>query len=230
MSGRRLSGKRGSAKLYRKIICNSRGCRPASGKDELIAAVDILGAAHAQIVPKHSDREWRIGDGNEMICRTMAAPDKEGAAIANPLYDLNGCDIRYENYGKHYGIKTSDIWDKLSKGIFQVVVVSNKDALNKLRLTFGKLVVMIYVHSLVGKEEYIKRETQKEKEKSKNAPAYKINYEYLRKHGEDFDMAWKLYEDNFMLFDHVLIYTEKQEDLFYQIFRLFRAYEHGLIK
>ena len=35
---------------------------PASGKDELIKAINILGSTHAQIVPKYTNRDWRWND------------------------------------------------------------------------------------------------------------------------------------------------------------------------
>lgn len=38
-----------------------------------------------------------------------------------------------------------------------------------------------------------------------------------------------LFVNNFDKFDHVLIYEDKYEDLYDQLFRLFRAYENGLL-
>lgn len=38
-----------------------------------------------------------------------------------------------------------------------------------------------------------------------------------------------LFVDNFDKFNHVLIYEDKYEDLYDQLFRLFRAYEKGLL-
>jgi ribose 1,5-bisphosphokinase PhnN len=202
---------------------------PASGKDELIAAVNIIGALHAEIVPKHTDREWRAGDDDEMICSQIPELNNETLMIQNKDYDLEHCDIIYKNYNNFYGIKTSDIWNKLSNGIFQVIVVSNKEALNKLKLKFGKLAVIIYVYSTITKEEYIENEVQKQEENHTDRKNTNSRNQYLSSREKKFDMAWKLYEDNFLLFDHVLIYTKKQEDLFDQIFRLFKAYEKRLI-
>lgn len=189
---------------------------PASGKDELIAAVNVIGTLHAEIVPKHTNRLWIVGDGSEMICPN--GPNSQ-------QYDLDNCDITYLNYGTKYGIKSSYIWSKLKKGINQVVVVSNKDALNKLKKMFGDLAVVIYVYAPITSDEYRASEEQKQQKKQTSDPKYIINQEYIDERVHNFDMAWKLYEDNFLLFDHVFIYADKQEDLFDQIFRLFRAYE-----
>ncbi|MDR0868775.1 MAG: hypothetical protein LBP75_09955 [Planctomycetota bacterium] len=192
---------------------------PASGKDELVAAVNIIGTLHAEIVRKHTSRSWKPDDADEMICAQIM--DAETNQMKdNPEYDLANCDIKYNNYGSTYGIDTAKIWEKLRNGIFQVVVISNKTALNKIKQKFGKLAVFIYVYSTVTKEEWIKREKQKNRKNHDN---------YILPRAKNFDMAWNLYENNFLLFDHVLIYAERQEDLFDQIFRLFKAYENRLI-
>lgn len=201
---------------------------PASGKDELISAVHIIGSLHAEIVPKHTDRNWRPGDDDEMIC-AFVPDDNTGEMVKNDNYDLKGCDVQYTNYGNTYGIKTSYIWDQLLSGRFQVLVVSNKKALNKLKSIFGHIAVTIYVYSHFSREDYRKKEYERERTKQEQLPNYIINQEYIDMRVEAFDMAWRLYEDNFLLFDHVLIYADKQEDLFDQIFRLFRAYEKALI-
>lgn len=41
-----------------------------------------------------------------------------------------------------------------------------------------------------------------------------IDSNELGKKSNDFDIAWKLYENNFMIFDHFFIHTEKEEDLY----------------
>jgi len=203
---------------------------PASGKDELISAVNILGSLHAEIVPKHTNRTWRPGDDVEMICEWMPDPTNEnGPYIRNEDYDLDGCDITYLNYNTKYGIKTNTIWEKLRTGISQVLVVSNKEALNELRHKFGKLAIILYVYSQITREEYLEKERVKEEKKKKTDSNYVSDPDYLKQRADNFDMTWKLYEDNFMLFDHVFIYADKEEDLFDQIFRLFRAYERGMI-
>lgn len=193
---------------------------PASGKDELIRAINSLGKLHADIVPKHTDRYWRFEDGNEMICKYIL--DSKGNYILNPEYNMEKCEVQYENYNTQYGVNTDDIWTGLESGVHQVLVVSNVDALNKLRKLFGGMAVIIYIYSEVTKYEYMEKELKKIKNQSNKTD---VN-EYLKTREENFDMAWQLYEDNFMLFDHVFIFTDREEDLYDQIFRLFRYYEN----
>ena len=175
---------------------------PGSGKDLLIRAINDLGAQHAQVVPKHTSRARRPDDGDEMIC------------IDDPEHELDSCDVRYENFGDHYGVDTSLIWNGLRKGIFQVAVISSIVALNTLKQLFGELVILVYVHSEIRADEYLQAEVNLDR-----------NSEYVRKRVEKYQAAYDLYFRNFLAFDHVLIYTGVQEDLFDQIFRLFRAYE-----
>lgn len=178
---------------------------PGSGKDSLIRAVNDLGTQHAQIVPKHTSRQRWEDDRNEMIC----PGDKE--------YGFGRCDIVYENYGDKYGIESSKIWTGLRRGVSHVIVVSNIDAINELREFFGELVVLVYVHSEIDADEYRRREAK-----------YAKATGYVEQRVAEYQLAYSVYLDNFLAFDHVLISSNLQEDLFDQMFRLFRAYELNL--
>ncbi len=172
---------------------------PGSGKDLVIQAVADLGSQHAVIIPKHTSRARRGEDRGEMICSD------------DPGYDFNECDLVYENYGTQYGLKTSEIWDGLQRGVFVITVISNVKALNRLKLIFGELLVLTYVHSQSTAEEFLRTAETLDG--------------YVESRVERFRMAFDLYVDNFLAFDHVLIWSDDRENLFDQIFRLFRAYE-----
>ncbi len=175
---------------------------PGSGKDLLVQAANDMGVLHCRIVPKHTDRGRQIDDSNEMIC----AGD-EG-------YDLDGCDLTYKNYNNRYGIKMALLWDQLKLGVAQVVVVSNTDAINKLKDAFGSMVKLIFVHSEMDEEKY--RLEQR---------ALGNNETYVDARVDAYNQALALYYRNIARFDHVLIYAGSREDLFDQIFRLFNYYE-----
>ena len=177
---------------------------PGSGKDLLIRAVNDLGTQHAQIVPKHTSRQRRQDDGNEMIC-----PGDEN-------YDIEACDIIYENYGDRYGFECSMIWQGLKKGIFQVIVVSDINAINKLKEKFCNIMITVYVHSETNADEYERTEV-----------AFGDDTNYVKQRSKNYRQAFDIFLKNFLAFDHVFIYTGNPEDLFDQIFRLFRAYERG---
>jgi guanylate kinase len=177
---------------------------PGSGKDLLIRAVHDLGAQHARIIPKHTSRQKRDDDRQEMIC-----PE-------NPEHNLVACDIRYQNYGDEYGIESVKIWEALSDKVFPVVVVSNVEAINQLHNLFGELILLVYVHSQVSAEKY----RQDEAEYGKDAG-------YIERRVAEYRRAFEIYLKNMLAFDHVLINSGLPENLYDQIFRLFRAYERG---
>jgi len=177
---------------------------PGSGKDLLIRAVNQLGTLHAGIVPKHTSRARRGDDSEEMICP------------GHSNHDLDGCDIRYKNYGDEYGIKSAEIWEGLRKGNSQVAVVSNLDAIKELQQIFGEFMVLVYVHSKMDAEEY-----------QREAVKYGGDAGYVKRRVAEYQHAFYFYLRHFLAFNHVLIYAGLDEDLYDQIFRLFRAYERG---
>ncbi|MBM3300744.1 MAG: hypothetical protein FJY85_12415 [Deltaproteobacteria bacterium] len=179
---------------------------PGSGKDLVVRAVNDLGSQHAQVVPKHTNRTRRNDDGNEMVC-----PGDDGHALGN-------CDLVYESFEDSYGIETARIWQGLEHGVFQVVVVSKVEAINKLREIFGGLLVLVYVHSEVAPEQYRRMEAQ-----------FGDHGGYLDRRTSGYRDAYEVYLANFLAFDHVLIFSGQPEDLYDQAFRLFRAYERGLL-
>jgi len=176
---------------------------PGSGKDLLIRAVNDLGIMHAQIVPKHTLRDRRLDDGNEMICHS------------DPKFNLEACDIIYDIYGDRYGIESTNVWDGLKNGVFQVIVVGDISAINKLREIFSELMLLVYVHSEMSADEY-----------QRNEAAFG-DADYVKRRAEDYRKAFDVFLKNYLAFDHVLIYGGAPEDLFDQIFRLFRAFERG---
>lgn len=176
---------------------------PGSGKDFVIQAVGDLGAQHAEIVPKHTSRNRRPDDMSEMICAD------------DPEFDLDACDVVYENFDTFYGLETKRIWKGIEEGAFQVAVVSEVGAINTLRSIFGSLLILVYVHSQLTEEEF---QQQAEEED-----------EYVRRRLADFRRAFRVYVRNFAAFDHVLIWSGDRENLSDQIFRLFRAYERELV-
>ena len=60
-----------------------------------MTAVNTIGSLHAEIVPKHTSRLQNVDDGDEMICRAWLDTDGK-TEIANPNWDLDGCDVKYE--------------------------------------------------------------------------------------------------------------------------------------
>jgi hypothetical protein len=180
---------------------------PGSGKDDLIQAVRDLGTRHAAIVPKHTSRRRRHGDEDEMICSDDAN------------FALDACDVRYDNYGDAYGISSQAIWDGLSAGISQALVVSSITGINALRERFGELLVLVYVHSELTQDQYV----------AIQLPEGDAHDLYSARRAAAYRDAFRLYVENILAFDHVLLASTMKEDLYDQLFRLFRAYETGRV-
>lgn len=165
-----------------------------SGKDEIIRAVQDLGGLHAQMIPKFTSRVRQPDDGKEIRCNYVFEEYDTGKykAISQEDDREYNCDIVYFKNNNYYGIDTHQIWNGLRNQKFQVIVVSEVEAINKLIEKFGSLVVLIYVHGTYN---------------GKSLPEF------------------RLFLENFNEFDHVLISESRKEDLYDQLFRLFRAYE-----
>jgi hypothetical protein len=179
---------------------------PGSGKDELVRAVKILGENHAGVVPKHTSRTRQSDDGEEMIC------------VDDSGYDLDSCQITYLNFDDQYGIRTDYVWKRLRDGISQVLVVSNADAIRELLIEFDSFVTLVYVHSVMTEADF-----------TRQAQQYKWSQKYEQDRSQKYWEAFDIYVRNIRAFDHVLIHAGDNEDLYDQIFRLFRAYERGLV-
>lgn len=167
-----------------------------SGKDEIIRAVYELGSLHAQIIPKFTSRNRCLEDGREIKCNYIFEEEdekKKGYKVRSQEDDKEYfCDIVYKKNEIYYGINTHQIWEGLRSNRFQVIVVSELEAINSLRKIFGSLVKLIYIY---GQDD------------------------------EENSLEFQMFVQYFDFFDHVLIYESRKEDLYDQLFRLFRAYE-----
>ncbi len=168
-----------------------------SGKDQIISAMQDLAKNKTIIIKKHTSRNAMLDDGEEMICANVIDFDKSTEEKIvykpNPNYNLEECNLKYMRRGNVYGLKTLEIWEGLQKGMFQVIALSNAEAINKLIKMFGDLVVLIYVHSGI--------------------PC------------SDYDSAFSLYINNTVKYNHVIIFEDKKEDLYDQVFRILHHYE-----
>ena len=183
---------------YIFLIVGSSG----SGKGTLLRALRDMGERHVTIISKQTTRESKTTDGDEMI---SIYPKKK----FDPKFD-----IIYGNYLSKYAICSSNIWENILKGKFQVLIVSNLKAIKKLYDHFGSLIKLIYLFSPVDKEQLGKHlkdiATEEKKEIEVRKSKIKVIHNY--------------YLDNITVFDHVLLNIQEPEDLCDQIFKLFQYY------
>lgn len=181
---RRLSG------LYaNKIFVIAGG--PGFGKKLLIQRANDVGILQ---IPKHSDRLRNPNDGPEMIFK------------GEPRYNLQNCELQYENFGTKYGIETLPIWQNLiMTDKHQALVCSPIEILRDLKSRFNEAIISIYVHSEMNVEEYIRAEQQKGSTK-----------EYIQNRANEYYKAHRNYAEHFNEYDKTLIYAGSEKELMMQ--------------
>lgn len=121
-------------------------------------------------------------------------------------YDLEGCELKYENFNSTYGIQVRQVLRDYVLGTQnQVLSCSNVDTIVELGKLFGEAVVPIYVHSDISPEEYMKAERREGS-----------NSEYIQNRVNGFKNAYSDYINNFELYDKCLIYAGDERELLRQ--------------
>lgn len=169
-----------------------------SGKDEIIRGVYDLGGLHAQIIPKYTSREKQPDDGEEILCN----------------YDF----IKEPGSGV-YKVVTKEK-NKRNDKESKCDIVYNKNN-NYYGIDSSQIWKGLRNHRF---QVLVASETEAiDSLKKKFGSLVKLIYI----HGQDDENSpeFQMFIRNFDVFDHVLIYESRKEDLYDQLFRLFRAYE-----
>src|SRR5205823_684254 len=111
-----------------------------------LRALKDMGDRYVTIVPKITDRNPKATDGEEII----SINNRSGAQRKSEKDFDKKYDIIYENYGNHYGISSSEIFENLKHGKFQILIVSNSQAIQKLYEKFEPIIKLIYLYSPVN--------------------------------------------------------------------------------
>ncbi len=172
---------------------------PGSGKDAALDVISVSGPLHSVIMPKMTSRKRRIDDGIELICSD------------DDNYNLDSCDIQYENFGNIYGINTAVLKSGLNDGISFSVSISDLPTINKLKKMFPNHVVPIYIQG--QKYEEFAKLNQYD------------NSEYMIKHLESYDDAFQSNCSHITDYDHVILYNGNLTDLAKQIVGIIKSYE-----
>lgn len=175
---------------------------PGSGKNEAIKIIRTQNILHSIIMPKHTTRARKESDGEEMIC------------FGEELFDMDSCSLTYDNFGNIYGIDIQELHQRIEDGISSSLVVSNAEAIKKLKEEFPNELVTIYIHGL-SKEEYMLQQKDH------------LEDEYVKNHLMDYNQADEFYHNHCLEFNHVVIYNGDLTDLKLQIDNIMRYYEEG---
>lgn len=134
--------------------------------------------------------------------------------LGDELFDMDSCDLTYLNYGNTYGINIQELHERIKDGISCSLVVSNAEAIKKLKEQFPNELVTIYIHGL-SKEEYILQQKDH------------LEDEYVKNRLEKYDQADELYYNQGLEFNHVMIDNGDLTDLKLQIDNIMKYYEEG---
>lgn len=175
---------------------------PGSGKDKALETIRVQSFLHSIIMPKHTTRKRKENDGEEMIC-----PEDE-------LFDMNSCDLTYDNYGNTYGINTQELDERLKDGISSSLIVSKPKAIRKLQTKYPDELVTIFIHGL-SKEEYMIQQKDH------------LDDKYVKKHLAEYEQADEFYYTDWLDFNHVIIDNGDSTDVKLQIDNIMKYYEEG---
>jgi guanylate kinase len=122
-------------------------------------------------------------------------------------------NLKYQKQGYIYGISTLEVWNHLANGEIILLVVSDKNSIQKLIDEFGDICTVLYLHANFRKGE-IKQLLGKDN----------IRPEEIAARLNGIDELFNLYINKTTMFDHVLLNTAEPEDLYDQAFNILDNY------
>lgn len=181
-----------------------------AGKGTLLETIgDTSEKSIISIITKQAKREAKTKDKRD----GMIAIGKEGEF--DKEFDIQWEFHKNKSTGKgtEYAISSKQISDNIEIGCSQIVI-SNTNQFDMFKQRYGERVVFIYLNRLQSRED---------KEK------YLLEHETLKDAQDKLSESDEVYEnyiDKLVEFDHVLLNTSFQEDLYEQIFTLIEHYNN----
>jgi len=203
-----------------------------AGKGTLMEMLHLIGRDKVRITSKLAKRAPKEEDKRDgMIALTRKPDDPKpewpewwteemrtvgGNGDFPPEYDLrwefhkSGVKAR----GTEYAVSTAEIQQNLEEGMPQIFV-SNMDQFATFRALWPNNVIFVYLHRLVSEHDNREFQMAKWKDNPLEAETRIVEKQYVH----------ESYIKNIAQFDHVLLNTDFQEDLYDQMFRLLEYYE-----
>ncbi len=192
---------RGKGVLY--VVAAASG----AGKGTLMQVLNTIGRDRIRIVSKAAGRDPKEND------------KRDGMIAIGEGKEIPECfDIRYifhagkEFKGTPYGIRSDEIEENFREEV-QQIVVSNMDQFQKFRHRYGQRVVFLYLHATRSREEA--EAYQYQNCKSIQEAKQRIN---------EIEEVHQAYIDRISEFNHVLLNTTNEEDMYDQMFQLIDYY------
>jgi guanylate kinase len=205
-----------------------------AGKGTLMEMLHLIGRDRVQVTSKLAKRSPKDEDKRDGMIALFRGPNEplpgwpEWWTDEMKAYGSRGefppeYDLRWEFHksgakakGTQYAVSSAEIWRNVEAGMPQIFV-SNINQFAIFRKLWPHNVVFIYLHRLVS--EHDNREFQVAKWKDNQLEAETRIGEKQHVH--------ESYIQNIAEFDHVLLNTDFQEDLYDQMFRLLEFYQTG---
>lgn len=167
-----------------------------AGKDELVRALIQIEPSKVIAYQKGTTRPKTSIDNNE-LCHLKKLNDNY--------------DITYLKNGYKYGLSSNKIWSVLSEKKIVLIVLSELEAIKKVKAEFDNICSVIYLHSNIDFDEL---------EHAKKT----LNKVEFKNREKSIDELRRSYIENINLFDHVLLNTSESEDLYDQAFNILDYY------
>lgn len=183
---------------------------PSSGKGTLSKALAIMGTKVITNFTKVADRAKRDNDGSEINPLGVWCNKKEMRGII----DDKMYDVTYLFNWTRYGVTSRELWKKVCSQCPQLLV-TNIQAIERFRKSFGPLVVPLYLYTTRTEEQIYEYLV-----KTKRLPSDQANARLAKAHE-----VYKDFIKNIHIFCHVLLNTGNPDDLVDQMFNLLRFYK-----
>ncbi len=203
-----------------------------AGKGTLMEMLHLIGRDRVRItskLAKRAPKEEDKRDGMIALVRNPNDPPPEWPEWWTDEMKAYGSkgefppeyDLRWEFHksgaeakGTQYAVSTVEILQNIKEGMPQIFV-SNMDQFATFRALWPHNLVFIYLHRLVSEHDNREFQIAKWKDNSLEAETRIAEKQYVH----------ESYIQNIAEFDHVLLNTDFQEDLYDQMFRLLEFYQ-----
>ncbi len=169
-----------------------------SGKDDLVTAMVQMDRDRVVNYRKATTRPRRTGDNDEL---------RHGDIIDESF------NLIYEKNGFRYAISSNELWDSLSQGTMNLLVLSDRKCIELLLEEFGHICKVIYLHANLDLSQmrYLMENEG-------------INDAETKERLDDVENLYHFYVEKTCMFNHVLINTAEREDLYDQAFNILDNY------
>jgi guanylate kinase len=208
-----LGGKKHLYRQLRNVLSDPSPLRVAS--DSPVRIFVITGASHSgkdELVNAMKDMDRNVEVYRKVTTRPKRDGDRSELRHVERV-NFAAFDVRYTMQGHVYGVSSLEIWNLLAGGRVALLVLSDRESIEKLVAGFGDVCTVVYVHA-----------NYEERDLRSRMSLEGVAADEFDKRMNMIQELFDLYVERTNLFDHVLLNTAEPEDLFDQAFNLLDHY------